>query len=140
MTLELLCGNFPRRSNRNQRKTNRAERGANTKTPLRVLPTLAGASETKPNKNSASPSIIPEAGAESKEEIMNFHITLSPEQFEFLDGLLGDVVQLYEHQAAALACLDGEAARDLAQERLDASQNAAEIAWLLANTKPVEGA
>jgi hypothetical protein len=42
------------------------------------------------------------------------------------------VVQLYEHQAAALACLDGEAARDLAQERLDASQNAAEIAWLLA--------
>lgn len=27
-----------------------------------------------------------------------------------------------------------------AQERLDASQNAAEIAWLLANTKPVEGA
>ena len=47
---------------------------------------------------------------------MNFHITLSPEQFEFLDGLLGDVVQLYEHQAAALACLDGEAARDLAQE------------------------
>ena len=47
---------------------------------------------------------------------------------------------LYEHQAAALACLDGEAARDLAQERLDASQNAAEIAWLLANTKPVEGA
>ncbi len=79
---------------------------------------------------------------------MNFHITLSPEQFEFLDGLLGDVVQLYEHQAAALACLDGEAARDLAQERLDASQNAAEIAWLLANCKgdgtddtgPVEGA
>ena len=63
---------------------------------------------------------------------MNYHITLTPEQFDFLDGLLGDVGQLYEHQAAALACLDGEAARDLAQERLDASQNAAEIAWLLA--------
>lgn len=79
---------------------------------------------------------------------MNFHITLTPEQFEFLDGLLGDVVQLYEHQAAALASLDGEAARDLAQERLDAAQNAAEIAWLLANTEgngadiagPVKGA
>ena len=62
---------------------------------------------------------------------MNFHITLTPEQFDFLEGLLGDVVQLYEHQAAALACLGGEAARDLAQERLDPSQNAAEIAWLL---------
>lgn len=79
---------------------------------------------------------------------MNFNITLTPEQFDFLDGLLGDVVQLYEHQAAALASLDGEAARDMAQERLDASQNAAEIAWLLANCKgdgaddagPVEGA
>ena len=56
---------------------------------------------------------------------MDYHITLTPEQFDFLDGLLGDVVQLYEHQAAALACLDGEAARD-------PSQNAAEIAWLLA--------
>lgn len=63
---------------------------------------------------------------------MNFHITLTSDQFEFLSGLLSDVVQLYENQAAALTSLDGEAARDLAQERLDASQNAAEIAWILA--------
>lgn len=64
---------------------------------------------------------------------MDFTINLTAEQFEFLSDLLDDVVQLYEHQAAALALLDGEAARDLAQERLDASQNAAEIGWLLAN-------
>ncbi len=63
---------------------------------------------------------------------MNFQITLTPAQFEFLSELLGDVVQLYEHEAAALGGLLGEAARDLAQERLDASQNAAELAALLA--------
>ena len=62
---------------------------------------------------------------------MKFHIELTPEQFEFLNELLDTIVQLYEHQASALACLDGEAARDLAQERLDASQNTAEIAWIL---------
>lgn len=62
----------------------------------------------------------------------NIQITLTREQFEFLTGLLSDVVQLYEHQAAALGGLQGEAAQDLAQERLDASQNAAELAWLLA--------
>lgn len=63
---------------------------------------------------------------------MNFHITLNSDQFEFLSGLLSDVVQLHEHQAAALALLDGEAARDLARERLYAPQNAADLAWLLA--------
>lgn len=63
---------------------------------------------------------------------MDFTIKLTAEQFDFLSGLLSDVVQLYEHQAAALALLDGEAAKELAQERLDASQNAAELAWLLA--------
>lgn len=62
----------------------------------------------------------------------NIQISLTHEQFEFLSSLLDDAVQLYEHQAAALAGLQGEAARDLAQERLDASQNAAELAWLLA--------
>lgn len=62
----------------------------------------------------------------------NFKVTLTPEQFEFLSMLLSDIVRLYEHQAAALVLLEGEAARDLAQERLDASQNAAELAWLLA--------
>lgn len=63
---------------------------------------------------------------------MKFHIELTPEQYEFLSGLLGDIVQLYEHQAAALASLDGEGARDLAQERMDAAQDAAELAALLA--------
>ena len=63
---------------------------------------------------------------------MDFTINLTAEQFDFLSGLLSDVVQLYEHQAAALALLAGEAAKELAQERLDASQNAAELAWLLA--------
>ena len=51
---------------------------------------------------------------------MNFQITLTPAQFEFLS------------EAAVLGGLLGEAARDLAQERLDASQNAAELAALLA--------
>lgn len=64
---------------------------------------------------------------------MNFQITLSAEQFEFLTELLGDVVRLYEHEAAALGNLLGEAAKDLAQERLDAAQNAAELVALLAN-------
>lgn len=59
-------------------------------------------------------------------------ILLTHEQFEFLRELLDDVVQLYEHEAAALGNLLGEGARDLAQERLDAAQNAAELAWLLA--------
>ena len=63
---------------------------------------------------------------------MDFTINLTAEQFDFLSSLLSDVVQLYEHQAAGLALLDGEAAKELAQERLDASQNAAELAWLLA--------
>lgn len=62
---------------------------------------------------------------------MKISVEFTSEQFEFLTELLDDVVQLYEHQAAALASLDGDAARDLAQERLDASQNAAEPAWLL---------
>ena len=51
----------------------------------------------------------------------HFRITLTPAQFEFLSELLDDVVQLYEHEAAALGGLLGEAARELAQERLDAS-------------------
>ena len=38
---------------------------------------------------------------------MKFHIELTPEQYEFLNELLGDVVQLYEHQAAALSSLRG---------------------------------
>ena len=63
---------------------------------------------------------------------MKFPVEFTDKQFEFLSDLLDNVVQLYEHQAAGLALLDGEAARDLAQERLDASQNAAEIVWLLA--------
>ena len=63
---------------------------------------------------------------------MDFQIKLTAEQLEFLTELLSDIVPLYEHEAAALALLEGEAARDLAQEKLDASQNAAEIAWLLA--------
>ena len=63
---------------------------------------------------------------------MKFHIELTPEQYEFLNELLGDVVQLYEHQAAALSSLSGEGARDLAQERMDAAQDAAENAALLA--------
>lgn len=62
---------------------------------------------------------------------MEHHITLTPEQFEFLSELLDDVVQLYEHEAAALGGLKGDGARDLAQERLDAAQDAAELAWLL---------
>ncbi len=64
---------------------------------------------------------------------MKFHVELTPEQFEFLSELLDDVVQLYEHEAAALGGLLGDGARDLAQERFDASQNAAELAALLAN-------
>lgn len=68
---------------------------------------------------------------------MKFQIEFTPEQFEFLSGLLDDVVQLYEHQAAGLALLDGEAARDLAQERLDASQDAAELVALLADIQEV---
>ena len=46
---------------------------------------------------------------------MKVHIELTPEQYVFLNELLGDVVQLYEHQAAALSSLSGEGARDLAQ-------------------------
>ena len=38
---------------------------------------------------------------------MNFQITLTPAQFEFLSELLGDVVQLYEHEADALVGLLG---------------------------------
>ena len=59
-------------------------------------------------------------------------VEFTSEQFEFLCELLDDVVQLYEHEAAALGGLLGDGARDLAQERLDAAQNAAELAWLLA--------
>ncbi len=70
---------------------------------------------------------------------MKFHVELTPEQFEFLTELLDDVVQLYEHEAAALGGLLGEAARDLAQERLDASQNAADLAALLANYGEADG-
>lgn len=62
----------------------------------------------------------------------NIQITLTRAQFEFLTELLDDMVQLYEHEAASFGGLLGEGARDLAQERLDASQNAAELAWLLA--------
>ena len=62
----------------------------------------------------------------------NFTVVFTPAQFEFLSELLDDVVQLYEHEAAALAGLLGDGARDLAQERMDASQNAAELAALLA--------
>ena len=36
---------------------------------------------------------------------MDFTIDLTAEQFEFLNDLLDDVVQFYEHQAAALAQL-----------------------------------
>lgn len=68
---------------------------------------------------------------------MKFHIELTPEQYEFLSGLLGDIVQLYEHEAAALGALMGEGAHDLAQERMDAAQDAAELAALLAGIQEV---
>lgn len=68
---------------------------------------------------------------------MKFHIEFTPEQFEFLSGLLCDIVQLYEHEAAALGTLLGEGARDLAQERLDAAQDAAELVALLADIQEV---
>jgi len=71
---------------------------------------------------------------------MKFVVEFTPEQFAFLDELLGDIVLLYEHQSGALAGLRGEAAHDLAQERLDASQNAAEIAWMLTQCKSEGGA
>lgn len=63
---------------------------------------------------------------------MKKNVELTLDQIEFLTGLLSDVVQLFEHEAAALGGLQGEAARDLAQERLDASQDAAELVSLLA--------
>ena len=63
---------------------------------------------------------------------MKISVVFTSDQLQFLIRLLHDAVQLYEHQAAALALLDGEAARDLAQERLDASQDAAELVGLLA--------
>ena len=59
-------------------------------------------------------------------------VEFTSEQFEFLCELLDDVVQLYEHEAAGLSNLLGDGAHDLAQERMDAAQNAAELAWLLA--------
>lgn len=63
---------------------------------------------------------------------MKFSIEFTQEQFEFLSELLSDAVQFYEHQAAAFALLDDEAACNLAQECLDSAWNAAELAWLLA--------
>lgn len=73
------------------------------KTPRQVLPAPDGAAKTEIITKQPYPVILPQAEAEIKEESMDqIQILLTHEQFEFLT------------------------------ERLDAAQNAAELAWLLA--------
>lgn len=62
-----------------------------------------------------------------------FHIELNADQLDFLIELLSHTVDHYEGDAAALLRIAPQrpAAQDLALERLDASQTAAELLDLL---------